>query len=48
MIDDMHTTLIIPQPHVPIVQNANHLRGYPKASRPGVKHPVRNAQLHNK
>ena len=48
MIDGLHTTLIILQLHMPIVQKANHLRGYPKPSRPGVQHPVPNAQLHNK
>ena len=30
MIDGLHTTLIILQLHMPIVQKANHLRGYPK------------------
>ena len=39
MIDDPHTTLIIHQCHMPIVQKANQ---------PGVKHPVPNAQLCNK
>ena len=36
MIDDPHTTLIIPQLHMPIVQKANHtnhLRRYPKPRR---------------
>ena len=46
MIDDLHTTLIILQLHMPIVQKANHLRGYPKPSRPCVEHLVPNAQLH--
>ena len=46
MIDDPHTTLIIL--HMPIVQKANHLRRYPKPSRPVVEHPVPSAQLHNK
>ena len=40
MIDDPHTTLIILQLHMPIVQKVNHLRGYPKPSRLGVEHPV--------
>ena len=48
MIDDPHTTLIILQLHMPIVQKANHLRGYPKPSRPSVEHPVPNTQLYNK
>ena len=48
MIDDLHTTLIILQLHMPIVQQTNHLRGYPKPSRPSVEHPVSNAQLHKK
>ena len=39
MIDDPHTTLIIL--HMPIVQRANHLRRYPKPSRPDVEHPIR-------
>ena len=30
MIDSLQTTLIILQLHMPIVQKANHLRGYPK------------------
>ena len=48
MIDDPHTTLIMLQLHMPIVQKANHPRGYPKPSRLGVEHPVPNAQLHIK
>ena len=48
MIDVPHTTLIILQFHMPILQKANHLRGYLKPSRPSVEHPVPNAQLHNK
>ena len=48
MIDGLHTTLIILQPHVPIVQKASHLRGYPKPNRPSVEHPVPNAELLNK
>ena len=48
MIDDSLTTLIMLQPHMPIVQKANQLRGYPKPSRLGVEHPIPNAQLHNK
>ena len=48
MIDDPHTTLIILQLHMPIVQKANHLSGYPKSSRSGVEHPVPNTQLHSK
>ena len=32
MIDDPHTTLIILQLHMAIVQKANHLRGYPRPS----------------
>ena len=48
MIDNPHTTMIILQFHMPIVQKASHLRGYPKPSRPSVEHPVPNAQLHNK
>ena len=48
MIDGLHTTLIILQLHMPIVQKANHIRGYPKPSRPAVEHPIPNAQLHNK
>ena len=48
MIDNLHTTLIILQFHMPIVQKANHLCGYPKPSRPGVEHYVPIAQLHNK
>ena len=47
-IDGLHTTLIILQLHMPIVQKANHLCGYPKPCRPGVEHCVPNAQLHNK
>ena len=43
MIDDLHTTLIIL--HMPIVQKANHLRGYLKPSRSSVEHHVPNAQL---
>ena len=46
MIDDPHTTFIIL--YMPIVQKANHLRGYPKPSRLGVEQPIPNAQLHNK
>ena len=46
MIDDPHTTLIML--HMPIVQKNNHLRGYLKPSKPGVEHPVPNAQLHKK
>ena len=30
MIDNMHTTLIILQLHMPIVQKSKDLRGYPK------------------
>ena len=48
MIDDLHTTLIMLQLHMPIVPKANHLCGYPKPSRLGVEHLVPNAQLHNK
>ena len=48
MIDDPHTTFIILQLHMPIVQKANHLCRYPKPSRPSVEYPVPNAQLHNK
>ena len=48
MIDDPHTTLIIFQLHMPIMQKANHLHGYPKPSRPCVEHLVPNAQLHDK
>ena len=48
VIDNLHTTLIILQLHMAIVQKANHLCGYPKLSRPGVAHPVPNAQLHKK
>ena len=48
MIDDQHTNMIILQFHMPIVQKTSHLRRYPKPSRPGVEHPVPNAQLHNK
>ena len=48
MINDPHTTFIIHQLHMPIVQNVNHLRGYLKPNRPGVGHLVPNAQLHNK
>ena len=48
MIDGLHSTLIILQLHMPIVQKANHLRGYPKPNRHGVEHPVPNAQLQNK
>ena len=48
MIDDPHTTMIILQFPIPIVQKANHLHGYPKPSGPSVEHPVPNAQLHNK
>ena len=48
MIDGLHTTLIILQLHMPIVQKANHVCGYPKPSRPSVEHPVPDAQLHNK
>ena len=45
MIDDPHTTLIIL--HMPIVQNAIHLHGYLKRCRPGIEHPIPDAQLHN-
>ena len=38
MIDGLQTTLIILQLHMPIMQKANHLRGYPKPSRPSVEH----------
>ena len=48
MIDGLHTPLIILQLHMPVVQKANHLRGYLKPNRPGVEHPVPNAKLHNK
>ena len=48
MIDNPHTTLIILQQNMPIVQKANHLRGYLKPSRPSVEHPIPNAQLHKK
>ena len=48
MIDGLRTTLIILQLHIPIVQKVNHLRGYPKPSRPGIEHRVPNAQIHNK
>ena len=37
MIDDLHTTWIMLQLHMPIVQTVNHLRGYPKPSRLGVE-----------
>ena len=33
MIDDPHTTLIMLQLHMPIMQKANHLCEYPKPSR---------------
>ena len=39
MINDLHTTSIILQLHMPIVQKANHLCGYPKLSRPSVTPP---------
>ena len=48
MIGDLHTTLIMLQLHMSIVQKANHLRRYPKPNRLGVEHIVPNAQLHNK
>ena len=48
MIDGPHTTLIMLQLHMPILQKANHLRRYPKPSRLGVEHPIPNAQLHHK
>ena len=48
MIDDPHTTLIILQFHMPIVQTANHLRRCPKPNRRGVKQFLPNAELHNK
>ena len=48
MIDNPHTTLIVLQLHMPIVQKANHLRGYPGPSRLGVERHVPNAQLNNK
>ena len=48
MIEDPHTTLIMLQLHMPILQKANHFRGYPKPSRLGAEHHVPTAQLHNK
>ena len=48
MIDGLHNTLITLQLHMPIVQKADHLCGYPKPSRPGVEHPVPNVQLYDK
>ena len=37
MINDPHTTMIILQLHMPIMQKANHLRRYPNPSRLGVR-----------
>ena len=48
MIDDPHTTLIMLQLYVPIMQMANHLHGYQKPNRLGVEHLVANAQLYKK
>ena len=47
MLDGLHTTLLILQLHMPIVQKASPLRGYPRPSRPSV-HPISSAQLNTK